>query len=892
MKLPPLPPTLPTQQKALKILLLILTASLVSSSLVHSPPGSRHFHVIHDSANPHLCWKSKNEIRHTKSSAVIELQTCDSNNYLQLWALAPAKRIRRRKSGRRDRNEEDSVVAFNIISAHGECVEDSENQVQVSECLEESTNQQFSVREGKIESFRNHDCLFGEEVGGLVGARPCPYRFQAARDNLPASAGPITTFDGQCWTIEGTRSFVNSTACDSSNAQKFVVSPFGSSGNFIIQSNDRKSCLDADSVVQMRKCDSNPLKTKTQLFTTGTLAAQGSTIQNVKSGMCLDMGAKLLTEAPFLSQWLCNNHVTELFNLPSGGLSSGSQSVTTTASTASPTPPPADIQASSLPNGKTLIQVSTYSTPSGYLCWQVDGDGGVIAALCDESNSAQWWSRSFAQLVFVNGKGKVLCAGFSNRDTGTKLTVSPCGSDSSQSMLFETDGTIRVASSYKCLGLNMKNANLFFIDQQICNTEEGSHQYFVATQKEVFFPPQTESKCSKFTYRKEWRDLTKKEKKAYVNAVQKVRKMPSTAGRRSYFDDLVSIHASVIDYIHGNPSFWPWHRYYLRIFEEALMKADASVVLPYWDWGYDGDAPLANTAIFGSTDIQFGTRGDPESRYPTCLKDGFAKQWISGYGQCSSRNYTLDVLIYADDSMYPNVMTTEDFSTFAKNVEAAHNVVHFYIGGTQGDLYFIDLSTNDPLFFVHHANVDRYWHLWQFHNAPNASDYNGSIDLPPGSKNQVTVQLTDMMPGWNLPTSYAMHADKGNGFCTKYVPYSQSGDSIKISDEPPLTKSNSERRRTVKRQVVGLKSSVPEIPSDWPMFSSYKEGYRPDDRAANMAMTDSMISRIREGESGLARLATDFRQRVASLMKTMPDSSMEEVHISAMQQLKPPIVSR
>jgi tyrosinase len=38
-----------------------------------------------------------------------------------------------------------------------------------------------------------------------------------------------------------------------------------------------------------------------------------------------------------------------------------------------------------------------------------------------------------------------------------------------------------------------------------------------------------------------------------------------------------------------------------------------------------------------------------------------------------------------------------------------HNGAHNYIGGHMGGA----LSPNDPIFWLHHTNVDRIWHLWQ-----------------------------------------------------------------------------------------------------------------------------------------------------------------------------------
>ncbi|MFM8251366.1 MAG: tyrosinase family protein [Planctomycetota bacterium] len=38
-----------------------------------------------------------------------------------------------------------------------------------------------------------------------------------------------------------------------------------------------------------------------------------------------------------------------------------------------------------------------------------------------------------------------------------------------------------------------------------------------------------------------------------------------------------------------------------------------------------------------------------------------------------------------------------------------HNDVHNWIGGDMRT----GASPNDPVFFLHHANIDRMWHAWQ-----------------------------------------------------------------------------------------------------------------------------------------------------------------------------------
>src|SRR5262249_6618805 len=47
-----------------------------------------------------------------------------------------------------------------------------------------------------------------------------------------------------------------------------------------------------------------------------------------------------------------------------------------------------------------------------------------------------------------------------------------------------------------------------------------------------------------------------------------------------------------------------------------------------------------------------------------------------------------------------------------------HNLVHCWIGGTMGKM----TSPNDPVFWLHHCNIDRLWAVWQRRH-PGASPY-------------------------------------------------------------------------------------------------------------------------------------------------------------------------
>ncbi len=139
---------------------------------------------------------------------------------------------------------------------------------------------------------------------------------------------------------------------------------------------------------------------------------------------------------------------------------------------------------------------------------------------------------------------------------------------------------------------------------------------------------------------------------------------------------------------HGQSFFLAWHRGYLHFFEEQLRLAagDPELSLPYWDYYKNPNLP----AIF--TD-------------PT-LPDGSANPlyWAD------RRNSLVTGLSYAS---FANSVVTFPYgpgTTFEDLVESnPHNRVHNQVGGSMGE---VPTAPADPIFYLHHCNIDRYWSCW------------------------------------------------------------------------------------------------------------------------------------------------------------------------------------
>jgi tyrosinase len=151
---------------------------------------------------------------------------------------------------------------------------------------------------------------------------------------------------------------------------------------------------------------------------------------------------------------------------------------------------------------------------------------------------------------------------------------------------------------------------------------------------------------------------------------------------------------------HNSPLFLAWHRAYLYFFELALRDQVADVVLPWWDWTSDQQVP-------GGYDLQQAD-GQPNPLssspiQPSGREPGGPDQTVRQPGQPGAP-------LLPDPATVQNIVSLGDFIDFQTQIEDIHNGVHVWVGGTMSD---IATAAYDPLFWAHHAMIDRLWRVWQ-----------------------------------------------------------------------------------------------------------------------------------------------------------------------------------
>ncbi len=137
---------------------------------------------------------------------------------------------------------------------------------------------------------------------------------------------------------------------------------------------------------------------------------------------------------------------------------------------------------------------------------------------------------------------------------------------------------------------------------------------------------------------------------------------------------------------HTDPEFfWAWHRMYLYWFERIVRKHANMYdwAIPYWDWTNPAERAMPEP---------FRSAGDT-------LYDASRSSSINGGGQLST-NLATSVSSAMDLLNYFNVQSA---------INGPHGSVHVTVGGNMSS---VSSAAQDPIFWVHHAQVDRLWNLW------------------------------------------------------------------------------------------------------------------------------------------------------------------------------------
>ncbi|GAB1607025.1 hemocyanin G-type, units Oda to Odg-like [Argonauta hians] len=168
--------------------------------------------------------------------------------------------------------------------------------------------------------------------------------------------------------------------------------------------------------------------------------------------------------------------------------------------------------------------------------------------------------------------------------------------------------------------------------------------------------------------------------------------------------------STVVCCLHGMPTFPLWHRLYLVQFEQAMAKHGSTHGIPYWDW----TQPLSHLPVL----VQHPLFIDPSGKKPK--KNVFYSGAIEFKNKVTARavdNTLFDATQGKVNSLLENMLMAfeqEEYCRFEVQFEVAHNPIHFLVGGRYPySMSSLEYTSYDPLFFLHHSNVERLFTIWQ-----------------------------------------------------------------------------------------------------------------------------------------------------------------------------------
>lgn len=241
-------------------------------------------------------------------------------------------------------------------------------------------------------------------------------------------------------------------------------------------------------------------------------------------------------------------------------------------------------------------------------------------------------------------------------------------------------------------------------------------------------------------------------------------------GAENLWDEVQWAHVVQSNDIHGVGQFLPWHRYYMRAHEVLLQQeCGYTGAQPYWDEQRDADAgPIEDASVWGTGDLSFGSGGRESDG---CIVDGaFANTTLrfdmtfgvtNNTEYCLGRNFTAEYWPWANSTYSDECFASTNYEdAWNCYIAKPHSSAHLAVAGTVCDhppytyvgsfiitgalltlpnqMKLQSASPGDPLFFLHHTNLDRLWWKWQEAN--------------------LSSRLTDMS-GRNTPTDSNLESD-------------------------------------------------------------------------------------------------------------------------------------
>jgi tyrosinase len=181
---------------------------------------------------------------------------------------------------------------------------------------------------------------------------------------------------------------------------------------------------------------------------------------------------------------------------------------------------------------------------------------------------------------------------------------------------------------------------------------------------------------------------------------------------------------------HQSFFFLAWHRMYLYYFERILRAAVRQAIhnptydfgLPFWDYEnpsfHDLPSPFRVPAN-SSNSLYIKERRAACNNGQQCVSASDASDTVAmgliPFCSCTGASCTGCTLNLPPNQSFGGgfIPSPSHFGGQSGQLELQpHNVVHVAVGGNTGWMSYVECAARDPIFWVHHANIDRLWQVW------------------------------------------------------------------------------------------------------------------------------------------------------------------------------------
>ena len=161
-----------------------------------------------------------------------------------------------------------------------------------------------------------------------------------------------------------------------------------------------------------------------------------------------------------------------------------------------------------------------------------------------------------------------------------------------------------------------------------------------------------------------------------------------------------------------------WHRAYLHFFEHHLRDAagDPALALPYWD--YTKSDQRIFPAIYAPDFLDPG-KTQPNPLFHPNREKSFTRGLLEISASIGEAPKTVGAATFFHEVGIPGFggdHLDSDRTQIGLLEQRPHNDIHLACGGvinsSNGAMAEITTAAFDPIFWVHHANIDRMWAEW------------------------------------------------------------------------------------------------------------------------------------------------------------------------------------